>query len=124
MDISNIVANSRTIDILHPATGAPTGLKITLLPRTDEKVERAQRAILNRRLSSRKANVTAEQVEAEGIELLIAGIEDWEWGGDAKFEGDKPEFTPEIARKVLNTAKWIKAQIDREAGYEEAFFTS
>lgn len=122
MDIFDIQANSRTIDIVHPVTQEPTGLKVTLLPRSDAKVEAAQRKISNRRLASRSTKVTAESLEADGLELLIAHVESWEWTGSATFQGKKIECTPENVRLVLKSASWIKEQIDREAGSSEAFF--
>ena len=121
MDISAISANERTIDILHPATGEPTGLKVTLLPGTDEKVESARRKITNRRLQSRSQKITAEQLEAEGMELLLASVSGWEWG-EATLGGEQPEFSADNVRRVLKQHKWIRDQIDREAGYSEAFF--
>ena len=122
MDISEIAPQARAFDILHPGNGEPIGLKVTLLPMTDEKVESARRKIQNRRLSSRSTKVTADQLDTEGLELLCASVGGWEWVGEATFKGEQPECTPENVRRVLKEAKWIKDQIDREAGYTEAFF--
>lgn len=122
MDLSNIVAVGRTVDILHPKTKEPVGLKVDLLPDTDEKVEAARRKIQNRRLASRSIKVTAEQMDAEGIELLSAAITGWEWCGELTFRGEKPECTPENVRRVLKALPWVKKQIDEESGYTEAFF--
>lgn len=122
MDIFDIAPQSRTIEILHPATSEPTGLKVSLLPMSDDKIESVRRKQLNRRLNSRNTKVTAEQLEAESMELLIASITGWEWSGTASFQGEKPEFTPDNVRRVMKAAKWVRDQIDREAGYAEAFF--
>lgn len=122
MDISSIAPNERVIDIVHPATEEPIGLKITLLPSSHENVKKVQRHQQNRRLQSRKFNVTAEQLEAQGLELLVAAISGWEWSGDANFEGEVPEFNAENVRRVLKKADWIRDQVDKELANDAAFF--
>jgi len=122
MDISSIAPKSRTVDITHPVTGEPVGIKFVLLPDSDEKVKKAKRVIQNRQLQSRKLNITAEQLEANSLDLLVAAIDSWEWTGDAEFRGEKPEFTAANVRTVLRDVDWIRKQVDRELGNEEAFF--
>jgi len=120
-DISSIVAAPRVVDIKHPATGEPIGLKVTLLPVSDSKVQSAQRRLINDRLQ-RHDKPTAEKMEQNKLALLEAAVSDWTWEGDLTFEGGKPEFTPSDLRKVLKKLPWVRDQIDIELGNEAAFF--
>lgn|SRR5690606_35597947 len=123
MDISNIVATPRIVDIKHPATGAPIGLKITLLPSSAEPVVAAQRRLLNERLQ-RHTKATAERLEQNGLALLEAAVSDWKWEGDLTFKGEKPPFNAVNLRKVITELPWIREQLDTELGNDAAFFES
>lgn len=120
-DISTIVAAARTVDIKHPATAEPIGLKVTVLPDSDPKVKAARRKWLNERLQ-RGMKVTAEKLEAQQLSIIEAAVSGWEWEGELTFHGEKPAFTDGNLRKVLKELPWIKSQLDEELGDEAAFF--
>lgn len=120
-DISTIVAIERTIDILHPKTGAQIGLRITLRPDSHPKVREASRRAMNDRIAGR-GKITAEKLEANRLDLIGSAVESWQWIGDATFEGEKPEATPDNVRKVLKKLPWLRDQIDKELGETEEFF--
>lgn len=122
-DISSIVPNERTIEIKHPASGEPIGLKITLLPASAEPVLAAQRSMINERLR-RDVKTTAERMEANRLALIESAVKGWEWEGELTFEGSKPDFTPANLRKVLKALTWLRDQIDQELGNDAAFFGS
>src|SRR5690606_19588845 len=98
-DLSTIVATERTIDIKHPRTGQPVGLRITLLPDSHPKIRAASRKAMNERLTSR-SKATAERIESARLDMLVAAVGGWEWLGDLTFRGDRPEATPEAVREV------------------------
>lgn len=123
MDISSIAAAERTVDIKHPATGEPLGLKVTLLPDSDGKVQAARRKWLNERMQRGK-KITAEKVEEGQLLIIGAAVKDWTWEGELTFHGAKPEFTEGNLRKVLKELPWVKTQLDEELGDEAAFFPS
>ena len=123
MDISSITAAERTVDIKHPSNGEPLGLKITLLPESDAKVQAARRKWLNERMQRGK-KLTAEKAEAGQLLFLESAVNGWNWEGELTFHGDKPEFTEANLHKVLKELPWIKAQLDEELGDEAAFFQS
>lgn len=123
MDISSITAAERVVDIKHPATAEPIGLKVTLLPDTDPKVKAARRKFLNERLQ-RGMKVTAEKLEAQQLSIIEAAVGGWEWLGDLTFHGEKPDFTEANLRKVLKELSWVKSQLDEELGDDAAFFQS
>jgi len=120
-DLSTIVAAERGIDIKHPATDEPVGLRIILLPEDHPLVRAASRKALNERLQAR-GKITAEKMEAGRTDMLVASIGGWVWEGDLTFHGQKPEFNDANLRKVLNELSWISEQIDAELGNRAEFF--
>lgn len=122
MDISSIVASARTVDIVHPATSEPIGLKITLLPESDSRVQDARRKWINERLHTRNAKFTAEKVEERTLSLIVAAVSGWDWSGEANFNGEQLTFSEPNLRKVLKALPWIREQIDSELGDNAAFF--
>lgn len=124
-DLTSIVAASRAIDILHPATGEPVGLRLTLLPDSDPKVKSASRKALNERMSG-KGKVTAEKIEQNRIDMLVASIGDWQWTGDLTLDGEKPAFSDTKLRAVLEDENlaWISQQVEAELRDTAAFFRS
>lgn len=123
MDISTIVAAERTIDIKHPASGQPIGLKVTLRPDSDPAVTAARRSFLNDRLQ-RRGKVTAEKIEEQNQRVIVAAVSGWTWEGDLTFEGGKPDFNEINLVKVLKKLTWVRDQIDEELGDAAAFFPS
>lgn len=129
MDLSSITASQNTVEIRHPKTQEPIGLSITLRPATCDQVQAVKRKVTNENLRMRGKSLTAEKLEANGIEMLVAAIETWTWGKDvsgeeASWGGEKLEPTPANIRKVLREAPWIKSQVDDAFGDEAAFFVS
>jgi hypothetical protein len=122
-DISNIIAAPRTVEIKHPATGEPIGLRMTLRPESSAEVTAAKRRLLNERLQ-RDIKPSAERLEANALSMIEASVSAWEWQGDLMFEGSKPDFTPANLRKVLKKLSWLRDQLDHELGNDAAFFES
>lgn len=120
-DLSTIVAAERTIEIKHPATSAPLGLTITLLPDSHPQVREATRKRLNARLQSRE-KVTAERLDADALDQIIAHASAWDWAGDLTFHGEKPEFSAAKLRAVLTELPWIQRQLDAELANDAEFF--
>ena len=121
MDISNIVAAPRTIDIKHPFSGALVGLRVTLRPDSSDEVVAAKRKLINERLQN-DVKPTAERIEQNAFALLESAISDWEWQGELNFEGAKPELNAVNLRKVLKRLPWVKDQIDIALGNDASFF--
>jgi hypothetical protein len=62
-------------EIKHPQTREPIGLAIRAAGPDSERTRSAQRKFLHRRLGKRRAGqVTAEELEAEGLQSLAAAI--------------------------------------------------
>lgn len=122
-DISKIVPLERAMDIKHPATEAPVGLRITLLPDSHPKVRAASRKSLDERLQG-KGKITAAKMEQGRTDMLVASVGGWEWQGDLTFHGEKPTLTDESLRKVLKELPWVGDQLEVELGNRAEFFRS
>lgn len=129
MDFSTLITNERMIEIVHPKSGEPTGIKVSILAMQDPKLKKIRRRILDDklRLEARGKNFKAEDVEDNVDTLLINAMTGWDWGKDvngeeATFKGAKPDFTPAKIREVFRTLPWFMNQIDEAVGDEKAFF--
>jgi hypothetical protein len=72
MDILAIQPSTITVDIKHPATGAPIGLQVECVSLEDDRVKVVERQIKNRSLKGGRNTVTAEKIEDNTIEILAA----------------------------------------------------
>lgn len=124
MDISTIVETNRTVDILHPATHEPTGIKIEVAPMTSPAVKAVERKWANENYRTRFKTLTAEKAEAQRLDVLVAATAGWSWGGNTNFEGEKPDFTPENVRRVYRALPWLRRQVDDALGEDSEFFRS
>ena len=124
MDILAIQPSTISVDIKHPATGAPIGLKVECVSLEDDRVKSVERAIKNRALRGGRNTVTAEKIEDNTVEILSAAIVAWKWV-DGLTLGDlkNPHLTKINVGKLLAVG-WIAKQIDTALGDEAAFFSS
>lgn len=124
MDISDIKAGERTIEIVHPKTKEELGIKVHLVSLDDDRVAKTRRKILNRKLQlqSKGKNVKAEEIEENNSEFVFSAMTGWEWNGDATFRGSKPEFTKDKVFEVFKSLPWFEEQIDAALGDETAFY--
>lgn len=123
MDLAGIKPSTVDVEIIHPGTGDPTGLVITVKSSEDEAVKRAQRKIYNQRLKTREKKLSVEKLEEDGIAILTAAVSGWKWNGDAKWNGTKPEFTPDKLADVL-AVEWIRKQVKAVVDEEADFFSN
>ncbi|MGS7841859.1 hypothetical protein [Stenotrophomonas forensis] len=110
-ELTNIVAEARRLDIVHPGNQEPVGLVLTLLPDSHPQVKAAGRKAINDRINHR-GKVGAEQIEASRIGMLCASIGGWEWQGELTFHGEKPEFTQQTLQQLLKELPWVGEQVD------------
>ena len=122
MDLSTLEAKQRRISLRHPATSEPIGLHLTLRPLDSPEVEKVRRRNINKRLAARNQRLTAEQIEANAKDLLVAAVAGWEWDEEATFEGEQLKFNEDNVRKVLSVRP-LREQVDEELGDDAAFFT-
>lgn len=130
-DIGNITSSDRTIDILHPGTKEPLGIKVSLMHIDDTRLKRLKRKITDERLrlESRGKNFKAEDIEENKNNILFSAMTGWEWGKDAdgeqnKFRDEVPEFNRKNVVTVLDELPWFADQVNEAVADTEAFFTN
>ena len=113
------------ITIRHPKTNLPLGITITVCGTDSETYKKIQRKQLNRRLelSQRSRNkqlaMTAEEIEAESMDVIVACTRSWATGERPEIEFNTDEWlpcTPENVRRVYEALPWMKEQVDQEIG--------
>lgn len=117
MDLGSLIPQERTVDVLDPRNGKPTGLKLTIAHDSDPRVLKAQRAVWDEARASNDADDT------RGLRAMAAHVVGWEWTGEANFKGAKPKFSPEklaevCAVPVVGSA--IYKAVTDEAGFYAA----
>lgn len=108
------------VPILHPKTGMPLRQNgtdreayIRVVSLDSPEVEAVQKALINKRLQSRnRAKVTADELNAERAETLVAATKDWflvDFQGNAL---DYP-FNTANARAIYTDPRfsWIREQV-------------
>lgn len=113
------------LDLLHPATNAPTGGWLQLLGTDSDAYRAAQRTLQRRRLAqaakSRKMKLTPEELEAEAIELLVAatvGV------GSIRAGAEEIVFSEQAVRALYTKYDWIREQADEFIGDRANFLTT
>lgn len=137
-DLANIKPTSRTIEIRHPGTGRPLGVRVPLVSLDDERLTKLKRSITDKRmhLEARGKTFKAEDIEANRLSIIMTAMTGWEWynptgkEGDegydpeeqATFNGEIPEYKPSNVRAVLTELTWFGDQINEALGETESFF--
>ncbi len=122
MDLLKLTPNTITVDLKHPGTDAPLGVKVELQSLESDEVKAVERTLKNKALRGGRNNVTAERIDDNTVAILSAAIVGWEFTGDANLAGDKkPACNAANKRKLLQVPALAK-QIDLALGNEAAFF--
>jgi len=130
MDISDIVAANREIELTHPKNDLPLGIHIELLPMDAKPVKIVERRIRDTIMKAQQKGkpIKSAEIEANEIELIMAAMVGWRWEADEardveqpKFDGEIPEFNPKNVRALLRKT-WAREQIDAELGSVADFF--
>jgi len=126
MDLSTLVPVERTVDVLHPKTNQPTGLKLTLAHESDPRVMEAARKIYD---EARTAGANGGVDPDRGRKLTMTHVVGWEWGLDHEGEpsffkepGNTPGFSQEALAEVCKippVAAAIYRAVSDDAGFYE-----
>jgi len=114
MDLKNLnvvdVANQgEWLELEHPVTGEPLGVRIKLAGIDSDYYKKEMRRQQNRRLKKGIRNISAEELEAETISLLVACTLEWE---NVEYDGTPLECNAENVRKIYKEFSWIREQVD------------
>lgn len=122
------------IELLHPTSGEATGVFVTILGKhsttfRDIVRERVNHRVKKESYAARRGKPldprTAEQVEAEAIDLIVACTVGWHTGDKAAqsipFNGEELPFNHANAKRVFTERLWVREQIDNAIGDLENF---
>lgn len=120
MDLSKLNSaeacdSGATYEVVHPSTGEPLGIKITLAG-IDSKVYRdAQRKLSNKRLKQTfgkgvvNKTPTVEEFEAETVDILAKCTISWE---NVVWEGKDLPCNYDTAKMIYLNLIWLRDQVD------------
>lgn len=124
MDLLSLNPNTITIDLKHPATGAPLGVSVELRSLESDEVKAVERQLKNKALKGGRNTVTAEKIDDNTIALLSAAIVSWAFSGEANLGGDKKPACNDANKRKLLAVPALAKQIDVALGDEAAFFAT
>lgn len=105
------------VEIVHPVTGAATGVYFSVLGKDSDTYRSRIRALADQSLRNQalgKAPVeTIDTLERRNIDALVAATVGWRTGDDPKvmLKGEALEFSPANARKVYEALLPVREQI-------------
>jgi len=113
------------IELKHPATGEPLGMFISLLGKDSTPYKTAVKALRNAAfkkagLAQRKGQkvelTTADDIDANSIDLVVAATVGWRDGANNKptytIDAAEVAFTPEAGKAFYTRFEWAKEQVD------------
>ena len=137
-DLAGLKPIERKVEINHPATDEPIGIRVALVSMDDPKMIRVRRRIIDERmrLEQRGKIFKAEEIEKNNNDVLFTAMTGWEWynptgndgdsGYDAdampNFNGEIPEFNRKNVVDVFNELPWFAQQISTAVGETKDFF--
>ena len=130
MDLSSIKPTERTVEINHPGTGHPLGVRVRIMSIEDDRLKRLKREITDERLKLEQRNKSLKTVdiEANANRLLFAASLGWEWyapegGEQPTFHDEVPEYNQKNFMAVIRELPWFASQLRDEIDEEKAFFS-
>lgn len=137
-DLSTIKPVERMVEILHPNTDKPVGLRVTLMSMLDPRMKKLKRQLQDERnkRAQRGKIFKAEETEENQNKLVFAAMTGWFWynptgkkgdegfddEADLNFHGKKPEFNQKNVYDVFNELEWVVNQLVDAIDDEKAFF--
>lgn len=132
-ELTSITPQSRTLEILHPATNSPIGIRVTVCSIDDPALAQVKRRITDERMNLERKNKTlkAADIEENRIKILMAAVRGWEWYSPTGNEEDMPQYKGEVLEyKPVNVRamiadegiRWFSDQINAEISETERFF--
>jgi len=130
MDLMNIGTTKETTDVTlyNPINSEilvnddKSEMTITIHGPYSKKYKSISHAQQNRRLmkaqrTGGKLNLTAEELEASALDLLVKCVDGW----SITLGGEKPECKEAKVREVFEALPWVREQVDAALGDAQAF---
>lgn len=114
MEIAGLVSTETLfeLDLEHPATGAPLGIKIKIRSAGAEaavEVVRKQTDDILAKQQKRKL-IASDTVEQNELDQAVSYIASWDWGSNT-YKTAKPDNEPATIKAILKKEPWIYAQV-------------
>lgn len=124
MDLSELSQAMETeVELIHPVTNKPTGIKVILRSRHSAEMKALARQVADSRLALARRNKSMDSaaIEDEVTGFMVASVRSW--SGITKG-GTPLECTPENVKGILIDPglQWIKKQLDEALGNDALFF--
>lgn len=118
MEISGLV-NPETLfdlDVEHPATGEPMGIKIMVRSAGSDAAKDIVRKHTDGILAKQQKGVlvNAETIEKNEIDQAVSYVASWDWGSNT-YDGKKPDSSPETIKAILTKEGWLYAAVTKAA---------
>ena len=130
MDLMNIGKTKETTDVTlyNPINSEillnedGSEMTITVHGPYSKKYKSIAHAQQNRRLQKAqrtggKLNLSAEEIEAAALDLLIKCVDGW----NITLGGEQPDCTEAKVREVFTELPWVREQVDSALGDAQAF---
>lgn len=130
MDLMNIGKTKETTDVTlyNPVNSEiltnedGSEMTITVHGPYSKKYKSIAHAQQNRRLQKAqrtggKLNLSAEEIEASALDLLIKCVDGW----NITLGGEQPECSEAKVREVFEALPWVREQVDAALGDAQAF---
>lgn len=121
LDLTAKSNDGEWLELEHPVTGEPLGIKIKLAGVDSDIYKKQLRKLQDRRLRKGLRTITAEEFEEEQLQLLVACTLDWK---GMIYEGKELEPTKENIRMIYEKFGWIREQVDNFIGDRRNFLKS
>lgn len=139
-NIATIKPIEQTVEIMHPQTEQPIGIRVRVMSIEDDRLKRIKRTITDERLKldAKGKALKTEDVERNGEKLLFGATLGWEWynptgdEGDAgydpdampDFNGKVPDFTQIEFTNVIRELPWFAEQLREKIDETKSFFVN
>ena len=115
MDLSSLKTQANTVDFIPKSPVAPFAdlpIVLKVVTQDSEQVKAIERRIINRRLqiakTTRRPNITSEDLEEENLQKIAGSIVGWE---GVNLNGALP-YSHDNAIRVLRELPWLFEQVE------------
>lgn len=118
LDTAALCDQGAEMELVHPATGEPLGVYLTLAGVDSRAWRKAVAAQVERRLSRRGGKISAEEIQANDIEILARCTLAWR---NVVLDGEALSCTPDTARALYKRLPWAREQADAFAANRASY---
>ena len=138
MDLTSLKPSSRSIEIKHPVTEEPVGIRIDIVSIDDDRLKKLKRQIIDasQKLQVKGKFFSAVELEQNANLIMFTASEGWKWYNPTGKESDEgydadamPSFHDEVPAynqknfvALITELPWVRKQLNDEMEETKAFF--